>query len=92
MYNETRSGAVASLQVAQMGSIDLTGGDFKLHEERSFQIKNDGTTSIELEVKLAGMHPTDEWVRTKFDCGWNPEIIREIKQANLPGTNLKWGY
>lgn len=90
MFNETRSEAVASLQVAVMGEIDLSGGNFTI-AGKGFQLKNDGTTQVELEVRLIGMSE-GSFVKTKFDCGWNPEIIAEIKQSSLSNLVLKWGY
>lgn len=90
MFNETRSEAVASLQIAKMGEIDLSVGNFQI-EGKGFQIKNDGTTEVLLEVSLLGMDP-GEFVSTKFDVGWNPEIVREIKQNNLSNIILKWGF
>lgn len=90
MFNETRSEAVASLQVAVMGEIDLSNGNFTI-AGKGFQLKNDGTTQVELEVRLIGMNE-GSFVKTKFDCGWNPEIIAEIKQSSLSNLVLKWGY
>lgn len=91
MFNETRSEAVASLQVAKMGVIDLTTDNFSI-PGKGFQLKNDGTTSVELEVKLLNMEDEDGWIKTVFDRGWNPEIIREVKQTATSNVNLKWGY
>ena len=91
MFNETRSEVVASLQVAKMGEIDLKKGNFTLGNGKAFQLKNDGTTPVELEVRLYEMEE-GQFVKTKFDCGWNPEIIGEIKQSVLSNLNLKWGY
>lgn len=90
MFNETRSEAVTSLQVAVMGDINLAKGNFSI-EGKAFQLKNDGSTQVELEVRLLGMEPGN-FVKTKFDCGWNPEIIAEIKQSSLSNMSLKWGY
>lgn len=90
MFNETRSEAVASLQVAVMGEIGLSNGNFTI-AGKGFQLKNDGTTQVELEVRLIGMSE-GSFVKTKFDCGWNPEIIAEIKQSSLSNLVLKWGY
>nr|UVM93788.1 MAG: hypothetical protein [Bacteriophage sp.] len=53
--------------------------------------KNDGTQPVKLSVQLAGMDDGD-FIETQFDCGWNPEIIKTVKQTSLSGTNLKWGY
>lgn len=91
MFNETRSEAVASLQIAKMGVIDLSAGNFSI-EGKGFQLKNDGTTEIQLEVKLLGMDPSSAFIKTTFSVGWNPEIIREIKQSSLSNLSLKWGY
>lgn len=91
MFNETREGAVASLQISKMGSIDLSKGDFSI-EGKGFQIKNDSTTTVELELKLLGMEASDEWVKTVIGVGWNPEIVKSVKSSSLSNLNLKWGY
>ena len=54
-------------------------------------IKNDGISPVELEVQLAGM-PDGTTIKTKFDCGWNPEIVKVIKATSLSSINLKFGY
>lgn len=43
-----------------------------------------------LEVNLWGMEP-GKFVATRFEIGWNPEIVREIKQTSINAT-LVWGY
>lgn len=88
----TRSGEKCSLQIGTMGQIENLGiSNFKLEDGNSFQIKNDGLEVIELDVRLAGM-PEGEFVATRFDYGWGIEIVKEVKQTNLPYFNLKWGY
>ena len=59
-------------------------------EDTPFNIKNDGETAVVLEVNLWGMEP-GEFVATRFETGWNPEIVREIKQTSINAT-LVWGY
>lgn len=87
----TRSGEMVSAQVGIMGTVtDLDTKDFSLADGQPFNIKNDGIAPVELEVQLAGM-PDGETVTTKFDCGWNPEIVKVIKQKSL-SNNLKFGY
>jgi hypothetical protein len=87
---ETRSGEMNSLQIARMGIIEnLLNADFSLTDGNSFLIKNDGDDPVELEVQLAAMG--DEFISTIFDTGWNPEIVRKIKQTS-DEVNLKWGY
>lgn len=85
---ETRSGVMVSAQVAKMGAITgLATANFAMKE--GFNIKNDGDSAIELEVKL---WKSDTFIKTRFDTGWNPEIIREIKKdASLSTYDLKWG-
>ena len=85
----TRSGEMPSAQIGMMGAITgLSGANFK--QEVGFNIKNDGEAAVFLEVNLWGM-PAGEFVNTRFDTGWNPEIVREIKQTSQ-SVNLKYGY
>lgn len=86
----TRSGEMPSAQIGVMGEISgLDAGNFK--QEVGFNLKNDGEAAVILEVNLWGMEP-GTFVQTRFDTGWNPEIIREIKQTSQAGLNLKFGY
>jgi len=86
----TRSGEMPSAQIGVMGEISgLDAGNFK--QEVGFNLKNDGEAAVILEVNLWGMEP-GTFVETRFDTGWNPEIIREIKQTSQAGLNLKFGY
>ncbi len=90
--SETRSGEHVSAQIGKMGVIgDLSNGNFALADGQCFNIKNDGTQPVKLSVQLAGMEDED-FIETQFDCGWNPEIVKIVKQTSLSGTNLKWGY
>ena len=86
----TRGGEVISPQIGNIGVINLNNGNFK-KEDIPFNIKNDGATAVLLEVNLWGMEP-GEFVSTQIDTGWNPEIVREIRQSSLSGLDLKWGY
>ena len=89
---KTRAGEMVSAQIGKMGTIDgLQNGDFSLSDGQCFNIKNDGSTTVELSVQLAGMDD-GEYISTRFDCGWNPEIVRAVKQNSLSSINLKWGY
>jgi hypothetical protein len=86
----TRSGDMVSQQVGKIGVIDnLNNSNFMLGAP--FNLKNDGETAVTLSVTLWSMHPGD-FVETRFETGWNPEIIREIQQTSLSNLNLKWGY
>ena len=88
----TRSGEMVSAQVGIMGAVTgLSDGDFSLSDGQPFNIKNDGISPVELEVQLAGM-PDGTTIKTKFDCGWNPEIVKVIKATSLSSINLKFGY
>lgn len=90
--SETRSGEHVSAQIGKMGVIDgLDNGNFTLNDGQCFNIKNDGTQPVKLSVQLAGMSDGD-FIETQFDCGWNPEIVKAVKQTSLSGINLKWGY
>ncbi len=85
----TRSGEMSSAQIGIMGEITgLDAENFKL--EVGFNLKNDGESAVFLEVNLWGMEP-GEFVNTRFEPGWNPEIIREIKQTSQ-NVALKYGY
>jgi hypothetical protein len=87
----TRGGEVVSAQVGNLGIIsNLNTANFK-KADTPFNVKNDGETAVVLEVNLWGMEQ-GEFVSTRFDPGWNPEIIREIKQTSLSNLNLRWGY
>lgn len=90
--NETRSGEMVSAQIGKMGVIDqLQTKNFSLVDGQCFNVKNDGTQPVALQVQLAGMND-GEFVETKFEVGWNPEIIKAVKQTSLSSINLKWGY
>ena len=82
----TRGGETVSAQIGTIGPIEgLSTGNFKM-EDTPFNIKNDGETAVVLEVNLWG-----KFVATRFEIGWNPEIVREIKQTSINAT-LVWGY
>lgn len=86
----TRGGEVVSAQIGKIEAVTgLDSGNFKM-EDTPFNIKNDGEAAVELEVNLWGMEP-GVFVKTRFEVGWNPEIIREIKQTSINAT-LIWGY
>lgn len=88
----TRSGDMVSAQIGKMGSIsNLNNANFSLLDGQPFNIKNDGTQYVELQVRLNGM-AEGEFVTTKFEVGWNPEIVKEVKQTSLTSLNLKYGY
>jgi hypothetical protein len=87
----TRSGDMVSQQVGKIGVIDnLNNANFQL-PRTPFNLKNDGETAVTLSVNLWSMQP-GEFVATRFETGWNPEIIMEIQQTSLSNLNLKWGY
>lgn len=88
----TRSGEQISAQIAKMGVIEgLDKGNFTLQSGQNFQIKNDGVQPVSLQVQLAGMEE-GTFIKTTFEIGWNPEIVRVVKATSLSGMNLKWGY
>ena len=85
----TRSGEMASAQIGVIGEITgLSEGNFR--KEVGFNIKNDSESAVILELNLWGMQP-GEFVKTRIDTGWNPEIVREIRQTSQV-LNLKFGY
>lgn len=73
-----------------MGEIEFTDGEFRLSGNTPFNIKNDGEEAVTLTVLLDKMAEGD-YIETKFDPGWNPEIVRAVKEPE--GTvDLKYGY
>lgn len=87
----TRGGEAVSAQIGTIGVIEnLNSQNFK-SEDVPFNLKNDGEASVFLDVNLWGMKP-GEFVTTRFETGWNPEIIREIRQTATAGLDLKYGY
>ena len=87
---QTRGGDAVSPQISNIGPIEgLSNGNFK-KEDVPFNIKNDGQAAVELEVNLWGMEP-GKFVKTRFEVGWNPEIVREIKQTSINAA-LLWGF
>ena len=85
----TRSGENTSVQIARMGVIDATDANFKLVNGASFNINNEGQP-VQMKIRLSGM-PEGEFVTTRIETGWNPEIVKEVKQTSVP-HDLKWGY
>jgi hypothetical protein len=62
--NETRSGEMVSAQIGKMGVIDqLQTKNFSLVDGQCFNVKNDGTQPVALQVQLAGMND-GEFVET----------------------------
>lgn len=83
---------MVSAQIGKMGDIaNLTNANFALADGQCFNVKNDGMQPVKLQIQLAGMANGD-FIETTFEVGWNPEIVRMVKQTSLSGTNLKWGY
>lgn len=86
----TRIGAGVSAQIARMGEITFTDGEFRIPNNVPFQIKNDGEEAVTLEVLLDQMWEGN-FIETSFAPGWNPEIVRAVKEPE--GTvDLKYGY
>ncbi len=86
---QNRNGDMVSAQVSVIGRVEFTDNkNFK--KDTPFCVKNDGESAVVLEVNLWGM-PDNEFVATRFDTGWNPEIVREIKSTSQT-TSLLWGY
>ena len=83
-----RNGDMVSAQISVMGNVDFSDGNFT--KDTPFCIKNDGESAIVLEVNLWGM-PEGTFIATRFEVGWNPEIVREIKVTSQTNT-LHWGY
>lgn len=88
----TRSGEFVSPQIAMMGNIDnLANKNFTLANGQVFNIKNEASSPVKLQVQLAAMDD-GEFIETTFESGWNPEIVKSVKQTSLAGLNLKFGY
>lgn len=85
---QNRNGDLVSAQISVAGTVDFSGGNFR--KDTPFCLKNDGETAVVLEVNLWEM-PEGEFISTRFETGWNPEIIREIKKTSS-ATALVWGY
>lgn len=86
---QNRNGDMVSPQVSVIGAVEFTDGqNFK--KDTPFCIKNDSDTAVFLEVNLWGMDE-GEFVQTRFETGWNPEIVREIKVTSQTNA-LLWGY
>jgi hypothetical protein len=84
-----RAGGEVSPQISEMGAITgLDSANFSL-PNKSFNIKNDNAAEVTLEVNLSDMDK-GTYISTKFEVGWNPEIVREIKMTSA-GGDLKWG-
>jgi hypothetical protein len=82
-----RKGDYVSPQISEMGAVEFTDGQpFSLGAP--FNLKNDGEAAVVLEVNLWGM-PRDKYISTRFETGWNPEIIASIKPTAAKG--LLWG-
>ncbi|OQA66922.1 MAG: hypothetical protein BWY38_01632 [Ignavibacteria bacterium ADurb.Bin266] len=81
-----------SAQIGKMGAItNLVNENFSLDDGQCFNVKNDGIQPVALYVQLAGMQDGD-FIETNFDIGWNPEIVKVVKQTSLSNIKLKWGY
>ena len=86
---QNRNGDLVSAQISVMGAVEFPdGANFK--KDTPFCIKNDGETAVVLEVNLWGM-PEGAFIATRFETGWNPEIVREIKATSQTNA-LLWGY
>lgn len=82
-----RQGDTVSAQISEMGAVTFENGQpFNLG--RHFNLKNDGEAACFLDVNLWGM-PGGQYVTTRFETGWNSEIINEIKPT--AATGLLWG-
>lgn len=85
---KNRNGDLVSAQVSVIGPVKFDGGNFR--SDTPFCVKNDGEAAVVLEVNLWGM-PEGEFIATRFETGWNPEIVREIKETSIKNA-LLWGY
>lgn len=87
----SRNGTQDALQVSMFGAVtNLATADFSLPGNQQFQVKNEGTSAVTLEV-IPADDEAETFVSTSFDPGWNVEAIRKIK-TNAASMTLKWGY
>ncbi len=91
---ETRAEVRPSIQIAVLEEVtNLATQDFAPVKDDGaplfFLIKNDGPAQVELEVKM--MKGT-AWIATKFDPGWNPELVQAVRTNVSADINLKYGY
>lgn len=91
MVTENRHGESVSPQISRIGVLDPSAG-FRLKEsDGGFLIKNDGVTGVFLKVRLLGMGDTEDPIETRFEPGWNPELVKYV-EATSESYNLKYGY
>ena len=85
-----KSGEVNSLQIGTLGVIsNIATTDFSLAADAPFLLKNDGLLQVELQVKLIN---SSAWITTRFETGWNPELLKAVKANAMDGLTLKYGY
>jgi hypothetical protein len=90
MKRETRNDIITSEQISKMGYItNVSSDDFTIENENIFLIKNEGDEPVSLDVVLSGDRNTV--INVLFYPGWNPELVRVIKQTSANVSNLKWG-
>lgn len=72
-----------SLQVSKMKQLDA--GEYT--QEQAFLIKNITESNITLSILLAD---DEDYITTTILPGWNPEVVRGIKDA--PGGSIQIGW
>ena len=87
---QNRNGDLVSAQISVIGNVEFPNGE-NFKKDVPFCVKNDGETAVFLEVKLWGMPEDADFIQTRFETGWTPEIVREIKVTNQTNA-LLWGY
>jgi hypothetical protein len=87
----SRNGTQDALQPSMFGAVtNLATANFSLPGNQQFQVKNEGTAAVTLEV-IPADDETETYVSTVFDPGWNVEVVRKIK-LNTASLSLKWGF
>jgi hypothetical protein len=72
-----------------MGTIDgVDAHDFIIENANFFLIKNEGDEAVSLPVVLAG---DNKVINVLFYPGWNPELVRVVKQTSTDVSNIRWG-
>lgn len=84
---ENRNGDLVSAQISVAGNVDFSGGNFRMDTPL---LKKRWRSGDSIGSKPLG-NAEGEFISTRFETGWNPEIIREIKETSS-ATALIWGY
>lgn len=77
-----------SIQVSQIGAIDISSADFTLPNNAPFLIKNNNEDAVSIEVKPID---NDNFVATTIPGNsWEPILVKAVK-AQTGVSNLQYG-